>query len=246
MTNTLSDPSLALGSLFTLLCLLLCQAARAQGPVLVYDGRADPAPPARATSAEERLVKQFSLPTARRHWEGSAACEEGFDVMGAASGSFTRPGARQRAVLYRYCVTGHDFANNGIAVIEGGRVVADLLYEAGEDFSIASLPDIDGDGLSEMVLADGSIHQGITVVVAVPVQLSGSGVKTFGVADVYEDDCGAHERCKMTAYRVTAAPDPTPSFFRETFRKRGKRWVRVGRAARYTPRKNEASYVVLK
>jgi hypothetical protein len=231
----------------TLLLCLWCAAsvARAQGTVLVADGRAD-LPGASTTDAEELLVKRQSLPKARRHWGGSRACEEGFEVIGGASGSFTKRGAQQRAVLYRYCVTGHDFANNGIAFVEAGRVVADILYEGGEDSSIEALADIDGDGLAEMVLGDGSIHQGYTAVVAMPIQFTPTGVKKFGIADVYDDDCGVGERCTMTAYRVTAAPGPAPVFYRETFRMRRKRWVPVGKAVKYSLRENEGSYVILK
>ena len=38
----------------------------------------------------------------------------------AASGGFTRAGARQRAFLYRYCQTGHTFGKVGLAVTEVG------------------------------------------------------------------------------------------------------------------------------
>lgn len=231
------------------LCLFLCRGAtpaRAQGSVLIADGRSDTDTPAGdATDAEERLIKSRSLPKARQHWPPEM-CEESFSVLGAAAGSFTRAGARQRAVLYRYCVTGHDFANNGIAVFEGGRIVTDILYEGGEDHAIESLADIDADGISEMVLHDGSTHQGYTNFVATLVQLTPAGVKQLGIADVYEDDCGARARCTMTAYRVTVAPGPAPVFYRETFRKRGKRWVRRGKVTRYALREAGDKFEVLK
>ncbi len=243
-----SSLPLVFGTFAASLCLFLCQGAthaRAQGSVLVADGRSDTPAAAGATDAEERLVKSRSLPKARQYWPAEM-CEESFSVLGAAAGSFTRAGARQRAVLYRYCVTGHDFANNGIAVFEGGRIVADVLYEGGEDHSIESLADIDADGISELVFDNASIHQGYTNAVVMLVQLTPAGVKQLGIADVYEDDCGARARCTMTAYRVTVAPGPAPVFYRETFRKRGRRWVRRGRPARFTLREAGDKFEVLK
>jgi hypothetical protein len=178
-------------------------------------------------------------------WRASGGCNEGFEVIDVATGSFTKAKTEQRAVLYRFCVTGHNFANNGIAIIEGGSMVAHIVYEGGEDYSIGALPDINGNGLSEIILGDGSTNQGYTTMVAILIEASPAGVKKWGIADVYEDNCGTMERCEMTAYKISVKPGPAPIFYREAYKKRNERWTRAGKATRYALRKLEGSYRLL-
>lgn len=213
----------------------------AQNLIAVSDGRAE-AGSSRPTNAEVQLLRRQALPKARQLWRGNDVCTESFEVIDAASGSFTKTNAAQRAVLYRFCVTGHDFANNGIAIIEGGKIVAHVLYEGGENNSLKAVADINSNGLSEIVLGDGSTHQGYTNVAAIVIEIAPSGVKKFGIADVYEDDCGAQERCKTLAYKLSAKPGAVPAFYRETYRKRGARWIRAASAVPYALRKDESSY----
>ena len=230
-----------------LLLLALCGGAaspRAQVLRPVYDGRAE-AQSSAPSEAEAQLVRRHALPAAQRLWQGDRSCQPEFQIVGAAGGSFTRPKAAQRAVLYRFCATGHNFANNGIAVLEGGGVVAHVAYSGGEDHGIRAAPDIDGNGLSEIVLSNGSTNQGYTVSVAVLIELSPSGVKKFGVADAYEDDCGVAERCRMTAYKISVRPGPSPVFYREAFSKRNERWAKTGGPARFSPREDAGSYRLL-
>ncbi|MBV9958316.1 MAG: hypothetical protein JO360_07840, partial [Acidobacteria bacterium] len=112
----------------------------------------------------------------------------------------------------------------------------------GENSSIGTVADLNNNGLSEIVLGDGSTHQGYTNVAAMVIELSPSGVKAFGIADVYEDDCGATEKCKTLAYKLSAKPGPSPSFYRETYRKRNERWLKAANAVRYSLRKDVSKY----
>jgi hypothetical protein len=139
-------------------------------------------------------------------------------------------------------VTGHNFANNGIAIIEGGSMVAHIVYDGGEDYSIGALPDINGNGLSEIILGDGSTNQGYTVSVAVLIEASPGAVKKWGIADVYEDNCGTMDECQMTAYKISVKPGPTPIFYREAYKKINDRWTKAGNATRYSLRKIGGSY----
>ena len=230
-----------------LLLLALCgcaPAGRAQVLRPVYDGRAEAQSPA-PSEAEAQLVRRSALPKARQFWHDDRACQPEFQVLGAAGGSFTRPQAAQRAVLYRFCATGHNFANNGIAVLEGGSVVAHVAYSGGEDHAIKAVPDIDGNGLSEIVLSNGATNQGYTVSVAILIELSPSGVKKLGVADAYEDDCGVAERCRMTAYKISVRPGPSPVFYREAFSRRNERWTKTGGPARFSLREDGGDYRLL-
>lgn len=213
----------------------------AQNLRVVYDGRSEARSSTTPSGADVQLVRRFALPKARRFWL-SSGCNEGFEPIGVASGSFTKPDREQRAVLYRFCVTGHNLANNGIAIIEGGSIVAHVVYDGGEDYSIGALPDINGNGLSEIVVGDGSTNQGYTAAVAVLIEASPGVVRKWGIADVYEDNCGTMERCEMTAYKISVKPGPTPIFYRESYEKRNERWTRAGNAARYSLRKIEGSY----
>jgi hypothetical protein len=207
----------------------------------VYDGRSENRASS-PSSTDVQLVRRYALPKARRIWRGSGGCDEAFEVVGVASGSFTKPGTEQRALLYRFCVTGHNFANNGIAIIEGGSMVAHIVYDGGEDYSIGALPDINGNGLSEIVLGDGSTNQGYTTSVAVLIEASPGVVKKWGIADVYEDNCGTMDQCEMTAYKIFVKPGQNPIFYRETYKKRNDRWIKAGNTARYALRKIEGRY----
>lgn len=214
----------------------------AQNLRAVYDGRADTSRNTTPSSSDVQLVRRYALPKARRFWRGNDACTESFEVVGVASGSFTKPDTEQRAVLYRFCVTGHNFANNGIAIIEGGSMVAHIVYDGGEDYSIGALPDINGNGLSEIILGNGSTNQGYTTSVVILIEASTGVVKRWGIADVYQDNCGTLEQCEMTAYKISVKPGATPIFYREAYKKRNDRWMKAGNVTRYSLRKTVGRY----
>ena len=210
-----------------LILTLLTSSGFAQNVTTLYDGRLENNPEP-VSSSDVQLVRRNALPAARRAW--GSECEEATDFIGTASGSFTATGKAQRIVLYRYCEMGHAFSNNGLVVIEGGRVVRNIVYNGGGENTIVSLPDINQNGISEVLLAGGSTNQGYTGSVISILELTSSGALEFGDADVYEDNCGAVERCKMTAYKVTAKPGAKPIYYRETFQKRGGKWQSAGAA----------------
>jgi hypothetical protein len=81
--------------------------------------------------------------------------------------------------------------------------------------------------------------------VAILIEVSQSVVKKWGIADVYEDDCGVRDECEMTAYKISVKPGPTPIFYRETYRKKNERWTKAGNATQYALRKNEGRYRLL-
>ncbi|HEX8141058.1 MAG TPA: hypothetical protein VF553_00575 [Pyrinomonadaceae bacterium] len=244
LTTLTCDALRALSMLLFLSLFDEAASVMAQNLRVVYDGRIERSI-TKPSHAEVQLIRRYALPKARRFWRSDDACREGFEVVDAASGSFTKPNAAQRAILYRFCIRGHNIANNGIVIIEGGSIVAHIVYDGGEDYSIGALEDINGNGLSEIIIGDGSTNQGYTVNVALLIEISPPGVRKFGIADVYEDNCGAVEQCETNAYKISVKPGPTPIFYREAFRQRNERWTRAGNAARYRLRPNESSYNLL-
>lgn len=211
--------------LLALIWVFSAGTALSQGTVLLYDARSEGGT-ASVSSADQSLVQRNALPAARRAW--GDACEEAVEFIGSASGSFTVSGKAQRAVVYRYCETGHAFGNNGLVIIENGRVVRNVIYNGGGESEVRALPDINANGLSELLIGGGSTNQGYSKSVISILELTASGVAQWGDADVYEDNCGAVERCKMTAFRITAKPGKVPVYLREQFQKRGGKWKSSG------------------
>ena len=176
------------------------------------------------SDSEEKLLQGKVVSAARNNWheqEEDQACEEGIQpfAIDITRGSFTKPESDQKAILYRYCSTGHNTALNGIAVIENDRVVSHIAYEGGWDNAIGSLPDINGNGRSEILVASGGTNQGETWGSVSILELSDSIVVTkFGHTTTYSDDCGkGGKTCKSEAYRLSVKPGKTPVFYREAF-----------------------------
>jgi hypothetical protein len=57
-----------------------------------------------------------------------------------------------------------------------GRVVAHIVYEGGQDRAIGALPDIDGNGLAEILVATGETNQGVTWETISIIELAGSEI----------------------------------------------------------------------
>jgi len=219
--------------------------AQTQQTQFIYDGRKEPLV-LTASNSDVQEIRRIALPKARQVWRNEETCHEQLQVVTAANGAFTKPGIAQRAVLYRFCITGHDFANNGIAVFEGRKMVTHVVFKGGEDHYIGSLADINGNGVMEIVLGGGSMHQGYTNSVIRLIELSSLGVKKFGIADTYEDDCGAKETgCRMTAYRISAKTGEVPVFYRDVFRKRGAAWIKMGNPTKFSLRDDQGQYALL-
>jgi hypothetical protein len=229
----------ALWAACTLIVTLSAAAAPLQPLVLVYQvpelggGHADlrPAPKsARLSNQEQALIRTEILPAAREYWRGrSASCNrngpDGFPDdfridPSVAPGSFTRPRATQKAILYSYCQTGHNFAYNGIVVFEADRVVAHIAYEGGWSGGIVALPDIDGNGQSEILIITGGTSMGAGWQVISVIALSEKGVRNFGHTETYSGDCdsqSASSKGTETTYRLFVREGPKPVFYRETF-----------------------------
>lgn len=237
-------------SLFT-----AAQIASAQDLKPIYDGRLS-LNPTRLTPSEETLLKEKILPAAAALWheqESGSVCTPGFEATAfdIAKGSFTRPNSVQSAILYRYCATGHNMALNGIAVVENGKTIAHIVYEGCWDEAVGAMPDLNGDGLSEILLASGGTNQGVTWRSISIIGLSGDAVTKFGKTQVYLDDCGAGQKnCRSEAFKLSVKVGKAPVFFREIFVNRGApdgaAWVKSGAPGRISLEADDIDYQVIR
>jgi hypothetical protein len=236
----------------TLLMILLgatgLSAGAAADPVPLYDGRLSPKP-ASASAAETALLTRELLPAARQAFPGACDGKEGkIAVVDVASGAFTRAGARQKAFLYRYCDKGHNFADNGIAVLEDGRVVAHVVYSAGWDNAIGVLPDVNGNGFSEILIANGMTNQGQTVAGIDLLELTARDVHPLGRVGTYSDDCSGAQGKKASASELYAEKGSKPAFYLQGFTSTdcGKTWKKEGALKPVALERSEVAYRRLK
>jgi hypothetical protein len=205
---------------------LLCAAAGAlvAGPAdaqrrRVYSGLEE-FRTAGVSPGDGALLRRDVLPEARRLWARVEGCRDEFRAIDAAAGSFTRRGAEQRAVLYRFCETGHDFARGGVAIVQGGRVVAHVTIEDAQPDGLRALADVDQDGVSELVLVDNATHQGEATTLVSIIQLLPRGVRSFGLASAYHSTPRGEARRDVGHEQATvlyATPARRPLFEAETY-----------------------------
>ena len=205
-----------------------------QGPrgalVPVYDGRSMSTAPDRLVRVDsrEQIFKKEIVSAAKRAWRGKDAnCDPGGEkearIVGIATGSFTRPGSNQEAILYQFCSTAHNFALDGIAIAEADQVIAHFIYEGAWDAAIEALPDVNRNGLSEMVIDTrgtnmGEISAGISII-----EVSGQAIRKLGQSETLSDSCGADSPSGSEAHALYAKPGRTPVFYRTAFAKSCKR-----------------------
>lgn len=213
-----------------------------QVPVVLYDPLAK-LPEANHSPADEQLVKDKLVPKAAQRWKEYESCNvENLSIVGAVDGSFTRAGAKQRAIVYEVCQTGNGWANNGVAIIENGNVVASFVEEGGWNLEVSKAPDLNKNGRDELVIeTGGGMHQGYTGSSITIVELSESAAVELGVYLVYTNECenpAPNKYCERS-YKITASAAATPVFFAQKYANRGTeekpRWVASGKAAAAKP-----------
>lgn len=210
---------------------------------IVVNNPSDQEKPLALDAASESLIKNTSLAKARKHWVGSESCEEDFAIMGAASGAFTKTGANQTLVLYQFCQTGNGLGNNGLTLIENGKIVGNYVSEGGWAQNLKSLPDVNRNGIDEFtVYYSGGMHQGAGGVGVDLMEFSGANVKGLGWFQVYdftEDD--------SFSYKISVKPGKTPIFFREKYDSVGEdKWKKSGKIVPFKLGKTYGKFVVLK
>src|ERR1039458_9943388 len=228
----------------------------AQNPKPIFDGRLT-LKPAGLSPWETKLMKDKVAPDARKEWrkrKRDAICDSGFQptALDIAPGAFTTPKAEQKAILYKYCTIGHGMALDGIAIVENGQLVAHVVFEGGENRAIGALPDINGNGLSEIVIVSGGTNQRITSAWISMIKLAGAEITRLGQAETSSDNCGVDENnCKITANRISVRSGKTPAFYREVFVDTGSgsglsSWRKLGALTPISLDKDQVEYEFLK
>lgn len=190
-------------------------------------------PEVKVGADEEMLIKGV-LPQARKIWTEDV-CAEAFNISGKAAGSFTRQNAAQTAYLYEFCQTGNGFAFDGIVIAEAGKIVAHYLYEGAWTLNLTSLPDINNNGIDELVVHNsGGMHQGIFGTGIDILEILPDGVRELGATQTSYNDCEANPRkgCRDDNYMITADEGEMPVFYSRKFVKAGNRWKPFGKIVR--------------
>jgi len=205
--------------------------AETRGVHPIYDARKS-LKTTEITAGDISLLKRVVFPAAERFWKKKGKdCERELEAIDVARGSFTKTSSNQKAILYKYCTTGHNFALNGIAVVEENRIVAHVAYEGAWDNAIGALPDIDGNGLSEIIITTGGMNMGEVWGVISLLEISGHIVKKIGRTETYNGECEAVGGIgRSTAYRIWSTTGPSSVFKRETFIQdcNGGKWKQSG------------------
>ena len=193
---------------------------------------------------EAASIKQFALPKAKKIWNDEV-CAEDFKITGAATGSFTKKDAAQKAFLYEYCQTGNGWANDGIVITETGKPVAHYTFEGSWTTDLSALPDINQNGINELaVFISGGMHQGISGAAVVLLELSANDVREFGSLQTAYYGCGGEypEKPCDYEYKITVKPAATPVFYRQKMSGKGKRWRMLGKLQKVSPEKTTVEY----
>ena len=130
---------------------------------------------------------------------------------------------------------------------EKGKLVWHVAYDAGGEYDIARLPDLDGDKKDDIAIIGGSTNQGYTISSIALIGINGGAVKKFGRFEVYNDDSGAVEKNSHTyAWALSAdIPSKSPVFSKQKFKQKGKNWTISGKAVKSSPEKDEVEYLVM-
>lgn len=213
-------------------------------PTQIFDGRADNRP-RKISDAESKSVDAAVSPGAKRQWK--EACDAAFEIKSVCDGAFTKPGSKQSAFLYSWCETGHALGMGGIAIMENGKMVAHFGYDAGGEYDIVRLPDLNGDKMDDIAIVGGSTNQGYTISSIAVIGINNGAVKKFGRFEVYNDDSGVDEKVSHT-YAWTISSEiqtKSPIFYKQKYKQVGKNWVKSGALIKGPGEKDEVIYLVI-
>ncbi len=230
----------------SLLNLIFISTVFGQNTQVVFDPTKETSE-AKISSAEEVSVKTV-LPKARKTWTEDV-CTEDFRITGKAKGSFTKQNAAQTAYLYEFCQMGNGFANDGIVIVEAGRIVAHYLYEGAWTLDLTGLADINNNGIDELAVSNsGGMHQGIFGTGLDILEISPKGVRELGATQTSYNDCGADlgKNCRDDNYKITVDKGETPVFYSQKFVQVRKKWKAVGKIVKAKMFKLDYKYRLVK
>lgn len=200
----------------------------------VYDGRTsmEDAKFAKATKTDEDLVRtEFKAKEAEiKQKFGDRYCDESDvpDITGTAKGSFTKADSKQTAFHYVMCSSGSShFGVGGIMIFEGDKVVSHYVYgeEGVMGGGVFTLPDINKNGLTELVLMDSQMHQGNYGEYIEITEFKDGDLSDLGGTTVASDNSGAAEDDSKVGYEaseIMVRASENPMFYINTFERTGK------------------------
>ncbi len=190
----------------------------------IIDGCSDYTPNA-INKADKALVSRLVLKRATEFWELEPDCV----VQDVATGSFTIKGVKQRAFLYHVSNSGHNYDNDGIAIIRNGRLDAHYAYQGGAEFGIICLPDLDGDGLNEIALRGGKTIMGETTSTDFVYSLRPRKERRLISITTYDEwESGPTTAAVKTAYQLFAGSGRNPQFYLQKYNFKHNKWVKAG------------------
>lgn len=222
------------------------QAPAPAPPVSLVDGRDLATDP--TTDDTDRPAVRLAIRAATAYWRDRDPAQEAEPrVLAAASGVFTEAGAAQDAVLYLVSLWPRCCPKVGLAVLDGDRVVRNVTFESPTQ-GLRAAPDLDGDGLDEVVLTSTFGMGGSWETSATVLSLGPEGPRSHGSTALFTSDCGTgRPGATEAAVRVLATPGPAFSAERYTKTCDVAVWTAEGEAAPLTldPPPPEAGYVDL-
>ena len=182
------------------------------------------------TRGEQGVFDSVVLPAAKRA-VGRDVCEADVTQSGVARGAFTKAGANQSLVFYQYCQTGNGFGQVGLVLMEGDRLLANFMADAGWTVDIGRVADINKNGLDEFYLVySGGLHQG----------QGGTGVDLMEFAAGSPRGIGWYQAEKFdetqatTAWALSVKPGLKPVYYRQKyFSGEGEDYKPQGKAAAF-------------
>jgi hypothetical protein len=210
--------------------------------VVVADGRDEAVskePAAEDTAFAER---EFAANEAKILDSSSMDCDDGskgMSVLAAVSGSFTKAGVEQKALLYEYCRAGRSFGIGGVIIAEGNTAVAHYAFgENGLFYDMSSIKNLRGKGIDAIVLSAAGSGQGYSSNDVSIFEFTGGKLDFLGSADTYESNSGAAEKdadILTTAYRVSVQTGSDLTFYRDTFEQKGgaKDWKETSKGKKF-------------
>jgi len=233
--------------------LIISGSLNAQEIKPIYDARLS-LKPATPSGEIEQIFNNEIIPEAKAYWSENSDKKIANDsekpvIIDIANGAFTRPGAIQKAVLYRYCSKGHNFGLNGIAILEDMKLKANVFYEGGWDNAIGSLPDINQNGIAEIIIATAGTNQGQNWKYITVLEIKDTEARSFGSIIVYTDDYGISEKNgKAEASKISVKAGSVPVFYKDTFtgKSSGGKWKKTEQQKQITPKADKTEYIVIK
>jgi hypothetical protein len=195
------------------------------------------------SKAEEEIFNDEVRPKVRR-MVSEDLCNESVEIAGVARGAFSKAGAKQTLIFYQYCQTGNGFGWVGLVLINGGRLEGNYIFDGGWSVDIATVSDINQNGLDEFTLAySGGMHQGQGGV-GVDLMEYSMG-KPVGIgwykAEEFDDTNVSY------VWKLTAKPGKTPVFYRQKYASsQNNKWRRVGTNSAFKLRKAFSKFTSVK